>query len=200
MNLKVKSFEDYKETYKKSVERPEEFWSGVAESFKWRKKWDKVLTWDFKGPNIKWFEGAKLNITENCLDRHIAELGDKPAIIWEPNDPNEAYRILSYKQLLFNVEQFANVLKNNGVEKGDRICIYLPMVPELAIAVLACARLGAIHSVVFGGFSAQSIADRINDADCKLVITADGGYRGTKVIELKNIVDDALVQCKGVER
>jgi len=200
MNLKVKSFEDYKETYKKSIERPEEFWSGVAESFKWRKKWDKVLTWDFKGPNIKWFEGAKLNITENCLDRHIAELGDKPAIIWEPNDPNEAYRILSYKQLLFNVEQFANVLKNNGVEKGDRICIYLPMVPELAIAVLACARIGAIHSVVFGGFSAQSIADRIKDAQCKLVITADGSFRGTKVIELKDIVDDALGQCPSVEK
>lgn len=200
MNLKVKSFEDYKETYKKSVERPEEFWSGVAESFKWRKKWDKVLTWDFKGPNIKWFEGAKLNITENCLDRHIAELGDKPAIIWEPNDPNEAYRILSYKQLLFNVEQFANVLKNNGVGKGDRICIYLPMVPELAIAVLACARIGAIHSVVFGGFSAQSIADRIKDAQCKLVITADGSFRGTKVIELKDIVDDALGQCPSVEK
>jgi len=200
MNLKVKSFEDYKETYKKSVERPEEFWSGVAESFKWRKKWDKVLTWDFKGPNIKWFEGAKLNITENCLDRHIAELGDKPAIIWEPNDPNEAYRILSYKQLLFNVEQFAHVLKNNGVGKGDRICIYLPMVPELAIAVLACARIGAIHSVVFGGFSAQSIADRIKDAQCKLVITADGSFRGTKVIELKDIVDDALGQCPSVEK
>ncbi|QNL49978.1 acetate--CoA ligase [Olivibacter sp. SDN3] len=200
MNLKVRSFEDYKETYKKSVERPEEFWAGVAEEFKWRKKWDKVLNWDFKGPDVKWFEGGKLNITENCLDRHITELGDKPAIIWEPNDPNESYRILSYKQLLFNVEQFSNVLKNNGVEKGDRVCIYLPMVPELAIAVLACARIGAIHSVVFGGFSAQSIADRINDAQCKLVITADGSFRGTKVIELKDIVDDALGQCKSVEK
>ncbi|GAA4797033.1 acetate--CoA ligase [Olivibacter ginsenosidimutans] len=200
MNLKVKSFEDYKETYKKSVERPEEFWSGIAEEFKWRKKWDKVLSWDFKGPDVKWFEGGKLNITENCLDRHIAELGDKPAIIWEPNDPNEAYRMLSYKQLLFNVEQFSNVLKNNGVVKGDRICIYLPMVPELAIAVLACARIGAIHSVVFGGFSAQSIADRIKDAQCKLVITADGSFRGTKIIELKDIVDDALGQCPSVEK
>jgi len=200
MNLKVRSFEDYQETYKKSVERPEEFWAGVAEEFKWRKKWDKVLEWNFEGPSIKWFQGAKLNITENCLDRHLSELGDKPAIIWEPNDPTENFRVLSYKQLLFNVEQFANVLKNNGIEKGDRVCIYLPMVPELAIAVLACARIGAIHSVVFGGFSAQSIADRINDAQCKLVITADGGFRGTKVIELKDIVDDALGQCKSVER
>lgn len=200
MNLKVRSFEDYKETYKKSVERPEEFWAGIAEEFKWRKKWKKVLSWDFKGPNIKWFEGGKLNITENCLDRHIQELGDKPAIIWEPNDPNESYRILSYKQLLFNVEQFANVLRNNGIKKGDRVCIYLPMVPELAVAVLACARIGAIHSVVFGGFSAQSIADRINDAQCNLVITADGSFRGTKVIELKDIVDDALGQCKSVEK
>src|SRR5690606_15094960 len=196
----IKSFEEYQDVYKRSVEDPEGFWADVANQFFWRRKWNNVLRWNFKEPDIKWFEGGKVNITENCLDRHIYQLGDKPAIIWEPNDPNEAYRIISYKQLLEKVEQFANVLKNNGVRKGDRICIYLPMVPELAIAVLACARLGAIHSVVFGGFSAQSIADRINDADCKLVITADGGYRGTKVIELKNIVDDALVQCKGVER
>src|SRR5690606_27916457 len=141
-----------------------------------------------------------LNITENCLDRHIYNLGDKPAIIWEPNDPSEAHRILTYKQLLGKVEQFANVLKNNNVRKGDRVCIYLPMVPELVIAVLACARIGAIHSVVFGGFSAQSIADRINDASCKVVVTSDGGYRANKVLELKNIVDDALMQCKSVER
>lgn len=200
MDFQIKSFEEYQDVYKRSVEDPEGFWADVANQFFWRRKWNNVLRWNFKEPDIKWFEGGKVNITENCLDRHIYQLGDKPAIIWEPNDPNEAYRIISYKQLLEKVEQFANVLKNNGVRKGDRICIYLPMVPELAIAVLACARLGAIHSVVFGGFSAQSIADRINDADCKLVITADGGYRGTKVIELKNIVDDALVQCKGVER
>lgn len=198
--LQVKSFEDYNETYKKSVERPEEFWSGIAESFKWRKKWDKVLSWDFKDLDVKWFEGAKLNITENCLDRHIVERGDKPAIIWEPNEPGEAHRVLSYKQLLFKVEQFGNALKNNGVKKGDRVCIYLPMVPELVIAVLACARIGAVHSVVFGGFSAQSIADRINDAKAKLVITADGGFRGKKVIELKDIVDDALGQCQSVEK
>lgn len=200
MDLQIKSFEDYQKTYQYSVEKPEEFWGGIAENFYWRRKWNKVLDWNFKDPEIKWFEGAKLNITENCLDRHIYKLGDKPAIIWEPNDPNEAHRILTYKQLLEKVEQFANVLKNNGVKKGDRVCIYLPMVPELAIAILACARLGAIHSVVFGGFSAQSIADRINDAECRLVITSDGSFRGTKTIELKSIVDDALVQCKSVER
>ncbi|SEL62646.1 acetate--CoA ligase [Parapedobacter koreensis] len=200
MDLQIKSFEEYNEVYQYSVEKPEEFWAGIAENFYWRRKWFNVLDWNFKEPKIKWFEGARLNITENCLDRHIYKLGDKPAIIWEPNDPSEAYRILTYKQLLDKVEQFAHVLKNNGVQKGDRVCIYLPMVPELVIAVLACARIGAIHSVVFGGFSAQSIADRINDADCRLVITADGGYRGTKIIELKSIVDDALVQCKSVER
>ncbi len=200
MDLQIKSFADYQKTYQYSVEKPEEFWAGVADHFYWRRKWNKVLDWNFKDPKIKWFEGGRLNITENCLDRHIYKLGDKPAIIWEPNDPNEAHRVLTYKQLLEKVEQFANVLKNNGIRKGDRVCIYLPMVPELAIAVLACARIGAIHSVVFGGFSAQSIADRINDADCRLVITSDGSFRGTKTIELKSIVDDALVQCKSVER
>lgn len=200
MNLQVKSFEDYQKTYQLSVEKPEEFWAGIAENFFWRKKWNNVLSWDFKKPDIKWFEGAKLNITENCLDRHIYLDGDKPAIIWEPNDPNDEARVLSYKQLLSKVEQVANVLKNNGIKKGDRVCLYLPMVPELVISVLACARIGAIHSVIFGGFSAQSIADRVNDLEAKLIITADGGFRGNKVIELKTIVDDALVQCKSVER
>ncbi len=200
MELQVKDFKDYEEIYKLSVEQPEEFWAGIADNFFWKKKWTNVLNWNFKEPNIKWFENGKLNITENCLDRHIYNNGDKPAIIWEPNDPSESARILSYKQLLEKVEQFANVLKNNGIRKGDRVCIYLPMVPELPIAVLACARLGAIHSVVFGGFSAQSIADRINDAQCSLVITADGNYRGTKVVELKTIVDDALVQCTTIRK
>ncbi len=200
MDLQIKSFEEYQRVYQHSVEQPEEFWASIAENFYWRRKWNKVLDWNFKEPKIRWFEGARLNITENCLDRHIYRLGDKPAIIWEPNDPNEAYRVLTYKQLLDKVEQFSNVLRNNGVRKGDRVCIYLPMVPELVIAVLSCARIGAIHSVVFGGFSAQSIADRINDADCRLVITSDGGFRGTKNIELKSIVDDALVQCRSVER
>ncbi|WP_156306260.1 acetate--CoA ligase [Sphingobacterium endophyticum] len=200
MNFQLKSFDEYQEAYKKSVEEPEAFWSEVADNFFWKRKWNNVLKWNFKDPDIKWFEGAKLNITENCLDRHIYKLGDQPAIIWEPNDPNEAHRILTYKQLLQKVEQFANVLKNNNVRKGDRVCIYLPMVPELVIAVLACARIGAIHNVVFGGFSARSIADRINDAECKLVITADGGFRGQKVLELKSIVDDALMQCDTVEK
>jgi len=198
--MKISSFEEYQQVYKQSVEQPEEFWAGIAEDFLWRKKWDKVLEWNFKDPLIKWFQGAKLNITENCLDRHLDTLGDKPAIIWEPNDPSENHRILTYRQLYEKVCQFANVLKNNGAKKGDRICIYMPMVPELEIAVLACARIGAIHSVVFGGFSAQSIADRIQDATCNIVITADGGYRGTKEIPLKSIIDDALVQCPSIER
>jgi acetyl-CoA synthetase len=198
--MKIASFEEYKQVYKHSVEHPEQFWEGIAENFLWRKKWDKALEWNFKDPLIKWFQGAKLNITENCLDRHLDTFGDKPAIIWEPNDPSEHHRILTYRQLYDKVCQFANVLKNNGAKKGDRICIYMPMVPELEIAVLACARIGAIHSVVFGGFSAQSIADRIKDAECNIVITADGGYRGTKEIPLKNIIDDALVQCHSVKR
>lgn len=200
MSFQIKTFEEYKDVYKKSIEQPEQFWGEIADNFFWKRKWTNVLNWNFSEPDIKWFEGGKLNITENCLDRHIYKNGDTPAIIWEPNDPNEAHRILTYKQLLSKVEQFATVLKNNHVKKGDRVCIYLPMVPELVIAVLACARIGAIHSVVFGGFSAQSIADRINDAECKLVITADGGFRGNKVLELKTIVDDALMQCHSVEK
>jgi len=198
--MKITSFEDYQETYKRSIENPEEFWADIAGHFQWRKPWVKTLEWNFDEPNVKWFKGAKLNITENCLDRHLEKLGDKPAIIWEPNDPTEDHRVLTYRQLHDKVCQFANVLKNNGAKKGDRICIYMPMVPELAIAVLACARIGAIHSVVFGGFSAQSIADRINDAQCSLVITADGGFRGTKEVPLKNVIDDALVQCHSVRK
>jgi acetyl-CoA synthetase len=198
--MKITSFEQYQQLYTKSVEQPEQFWDDIANTFQWRKKWDKTLSWNFKEPNIKWFEGAKLNITENCLDRHLDTLGDKPAIIWEPNDPTEAHRVLSYRQLHDKVCQFANVLKNNGVQKGDRICIYMPMVPELTIAVLACARIGAVHSVIFGGFSAQSIADRIQDAQCNVVITADGGFRGAKDLPLKSVIDDALVQCPSVKR
>ncbi len=199
-SYQIRSLEQYQAVYQQSVQDPEGFWEGIAKTFQWHKKWDKVLDWDFTGPDIKWFQGAKLNITENCLDRHLAERANQPAIIWEPNDPEDHYRVLTYKELHFKVCQFANVLKNNGVKKGDRICIYMPMVPELAIAVLACARLGAIHSVVFGGFSAQSIADRIQDAQCSLVITADGGYRGNKEIPLKNVIDDALVRCPSVTR
>ncbi len=200
MDLKISSFDDYKRVYQYSVDQPEQFWDGIAENFQWRKKWDKTLEWNFKEPNIKWYQGAKLNITENCLDRHLETLGDTPAIIWEPNDPTEDHRILTYRQLHDKVCQFANALKNNGVKKGDRICIYMPMVPELAIAILACARIGAIHSVVFGGFSAQSIADRIQDATCSLVITCDGGFRGAKDIPLKNVIDDALVTCPSVKK
>ncbi|HEY0669269.1 MAG TPA: acetate--CoA ligase [Sphingobacteriaceae bacterium] len=200
MDLQINSFEDYKRVYDYSVAEPEKFWAEIADNFSWKKKWDSVLEWNFKDPDVKWFKGAKLNITENCLDRHLEKLGDTPAIIWEPNDPEEDHRVLTYRQLYDKVCQFSNVLKNNGAKKGDRICIYMPMVPELAIAVMACARIGAIHSVVFGGFSAQSIADRINDAQCNIVITADGGFRGTKEIPLKSVIDDALVQCNSVQK
>lgn len=196
----LKTLEAYKAAYQKSEEDPEGFWAEVASSFLWKKKWDKVLDWNFTEPSIQWFAGAKLNITENCLDRHLQEHGDKPALIWEPNDPEEHHRILTYKDLHFKVEQFANVLKNNGAKKGDRICIYMGMVPELAIAVLACARIGAIHSVVFGGFSAQSIADRLIDAQASFIVTSDGAFRGNKDIPLKSVIDDALVQCKFVKR
>jgi acetyl-CoA synthetase len=196
----IKTVEQYTAAYKKSVDNPEAFWEGIAENFQWQKKWDKVLTWNFKEPSIKWFEGAKLNITENCLDRWAETQPDTPAIIWEPNDPKEAHRIITYKELHFKVAQFANALKNNGIKRGDVVCIYMPMVPELSIAVLACARIGAIHSVVFGGFSAQSITDRIQDAQCKFVITADGGYRGNKEILLKAVIDEALVNTPSVKK
>lgn len=196
----IKTLEDYQQAYQQSVIDPEGFWANVADHFMWRRKWDKVLDWNFKDPEIKWFSGAKMNITENCLDRHLGTLGNSPAIIWEPNDPEERHRIITYRDLYNKVCQFANVLKNNGVKKGDRVCIYMGMIPELAIAVLACARIGAIHSVVFGGFSAQSIADRIQDAEASLVITCDGAYRGNKDIPLKSVIDDALMACPTVKK
>lgn len=196
----VKTADQYKAAYEKSINDPEGFWDEVASGFYWRKKWDKVLEWDFKKPTIKWFAGGKLNITENCLDRHLDALGNTPAIIWESNDPEEHHRVLTYRDLHTKVMQFANVLKNNGVKKGDRVCIYMGMVPELAVAVLACARIGAIHSVVFGGFSAQSIADRLQDAKAEFVVTCDGAFRGNKEIPLKGVIDDALVQCPFVKR
>ncbi len=198
--FQLKSYEAYKAAWQKSVDDPEQFWSEIAGDFYWRRKWDKVLEWNFKELDVKWFIGGKMNITENCLDRHLEKDGDQPAIIWEPNDPEEHHRVLTYKALHQRVVQFANVLKNNNVKKGDRVCIYMGMVPELAIAVLACARIGAIHSVIFGGFSAQSIADRLQDAQAKCVITCDGAYRGNKEIPLKSVIDDALVQCRFVER
>lgn len=198
--MQITSLDEYKKTYQLSIDQPEEFWAGIAEKFLWKRKWDKVLSWNFSEPNIKWFEGAKLNITENCLDRHLEKDGDKPAIIWEPNDPHRDSITLSYKILHEQVCRFANVLKKNNVKKGDRVCIYMPMVPELAVALLACARIGAVHSVIFGGFSAKSIADRINDAACKIVITSDGAFRGNKQIPLKEVIDDALIGCPTVER
>lgn len=198
MNYQIKTFEEYEEAYRKSVDDPEGFWAEVAENFHWRKKWDKVLEWNFEEPDIKWFQGGKLNITENCLDRHLETQGNTLALIWEPNDPKEPAVKITYRELHEKVCRFANVLKKHGAKKGDRICIYLPMVPELAVAVLACARIGAIHSVVFGGFSARSIAERIQDAQCSLVITADGSFRGSKTIPLKETIDDALEQCPSV--
>ena len=200
MEFKIDTFEQYQSIYAHSIAEPEAFWASVAENFLWKRKWDKVLEWNFHEPQIKWFEGAQLNITENCLDRHLQAKANQPAIIWEPNNPKEAHRVITYQELYEQVCAFAHVLQRNGVKKGDRICIYMPMVPELAIAVLACARIGAIHSVVFGGFSAQSIADRIIDAACAFVITADGGFRGNKEIPLKAVIDDALTQCDTVQK
>lgn len=196
----IKTKEQYHAAWNKSMEDPEGYWVEVASSFLWRKRWDTVLEWNFKDPDIKWFKGGKLNITENCLDRHLGTLGNKPALIWEPNDPEEHHRVISYRDLHHKVMQFANVLKNNGVKKGDRVCIYMGMVPELAIAVLACARIGAVHSVIFGGFSAQSIADRLQDAQAEYIVTCDGAYRGNKEIPLKSVIDDALVQCRFVKK
>lgn len=199
-NYHIKHLEEYYQVYRKSVRNPELFWEEVAEEhFLWRKKWDNVLSWDFSKPEVKWFEGAKLNITENCIDRHLATKSEKTAILFEPNNPNEKAQHISYQELYERVNKFANVLKSQGIEKGDRVCVYLPMIPELAISLLACARIGAIHSVVFAGFSATALATRINDSSCKLVITSDGSFRGEKSIDLKGIVDDALENCPCVE-
>jgi acetyl-CoA synthetase len=198
--FQITSFEQYQTDYKKSIKNPESFWSGVAEHFKWKQKWKSVLEWNFKEPKVEWFRGAKLNITENCIDRHLETKGDEPAIIWEPNNPEERTRIVTYKRLHKRVCQVAQMLKNNGVKKGDRVCIYMGMVPELAYAILGCARIGAIHSVIFGGFSAQSIADRLEDAQAGFIITCDGAYRGAKDIPLKSVIDDALIGNKTVKR
>ncbi len=199
-NYHIKNFEEYFQVYRKSVRNPSAFWEEVAEEhFTWQKRWDKVLSWDFTKPEVKWFEGAKLNITENCLDRHLWSRGNKTAILFEPNDPNEPAEKITYRDLHARVCQFANVLKSRGIKKGDRVCIYLPMIPELAISVLACARIGAVHSVVFAGFSSTALSTRIQDCDAKMVLTSDGSYRGAKTIDLKGIVDDALKDCPGVE-
>ncbi len=199
-NYHIKHLEEYFQVYRKSVRNPEAFWEEIAEEhFVWRKKWDQVLKWDFKKPELRWFEGAKLNITENCIDRHIPTRGEKTAIIFEPNNPADEPQHITYRELHEKVCRMANVLKEHGTKKGDRVCIYLPMIPELAISLLACARIGAIHSVVFAGFSSNALSTRINDSDCKIVLTSDGSYRGSKTIDLKGIVDKALEECPGVK-
>ncbi len=196
----LQTMEQYQKAYAQSVQDPESFWANIAEHFTWQKKWDKVLDWNFEEPKVEWFRGAQLNITENCLDRHLQTRGNEPAIVWESNNPEEHHRVLTYNELHFKVQQFANVLLNNGVQKGDRVCIYMGMIPELAIATLACARIGAIHSVIFGGFSAQAIADRLDDAGAQFIVTCDGAFRGAKDIPLKSVVDDALVGNKTIQK
>ncbi len=200
MIQKINSFEEYQSEYSKSVSNPEEFWAKQAETFQWKKKWNKTLEWNFDEPKVEWFKGGKLNITENCLDRHLEARGEKTAILWEPNEPNKPAIHITYNELHDRVCKFANVLKKNGGKKGDRICLYMPMVPELAIAVLACARIGAIHSVVFAGFSAKALAERINDSQCNILVTADGGFRGAKTIDLKTIADEALENCLSIKK
>lgn len=197
---RIQSLEEYKAQYEKSVQDPEAFWAEQAKDYVWRKKWDQVLSWDFHKPEVKWFINGKLNITENCIDRHLAARANQVAIIWEPNNPAEEAKKITYQQLHEEVCKTANMLKAHGVGKGDRVCIYLPMIPQLAYTVLACARIGAVHSVVFAGFSAKSLTDRINDAGCKIVVTADGGRRGEKTIQLKHIIDEALTKTPSVEK
>jgi acetyl-CoA synthetase len=200
MTLQIKTIEEYQKAYEKSVADPEGFWAEQASTFSWKKKWDKVLEWDFQKPDVKWFIGGKLNITENCLDRHLETRGDQAAIIFEPNDPDEKEKVYTYKQLHAEVCKTANALRAMGVEKGDRICFYMPMVPELAIGVLACARIGAVHSVVFAGFSAQALADRVKDAEAKMVICSDFNHRGPKYIPVKKVVDEAIaMDCDSIE-
>ncbi len=197
---RVNSFEHYKELYTQSTENPDKFWGDVAENFRWRKKWDSVCEWNFDEPKIEWFKGAKLNITENCLDRHLDKRGNKIALVWEPNDPKEKFIRWTYRELHDKVCRFANVLKENGCKKGDVVAIYMPMIPELTLATLACARIGAVHSVVFAGFSAHALADRINDAQATIVLTSDGLYRGLKEIPVKRVVDEALEDCTSIKK
>ena len=200
MNNKIQSLSGYIHEYQKSVHQPEKFWSRIAESFHWQKPWDKVLSWNFENPEIRWFENAKLNITENIFERHLFTHGDKTAIIWEPNDVNEKALHITYKELFDRTCQFSNALESQGVQKGDRVIIYMPMIPEAAIAMLACARIGAVHSVVFAGFSSSALADRINDCKAKMVITSDGNYRGAKNIAVKSVVDEALEKTISIEK
>ncbi len=199
MAYKINNLQEYQAEYAASVKDPEAFWAKQADRFQWKKKWDRVLDWNFSEPDVKWFSGGQLNISENCLDRHLKDKGDKVAFYWEPNEPLEAGRAITYKQLHAEVCRFSNVLKSLGAKKGERICIYMPMIPEVVVAVLACARIGAIHSVVFAGFSASSLSDRVNDAKADLVITSDGSFRGNKTIAIKDIVDEALENSPGVK-
>jgi acetyl-CoA synthetase len=200
MSNKIQSLSGYIHEYQKSVNEPEKFWARIAESFHWQKPWDNVLSWDKEGPHVKWFENAKLNITENIFERHLFTHGDKAAIIWEPNDPSEANRVISYLELFELTCQFSNAMQSQGVQKGDRVIIYMPMIPEAAVAMLACARIGAVHSVVFAGFSSSALADRIIDCEAKMVLTSDGNFRGAKNIPVKAVVDEALEKTSTVEK
>ncbi|MEK9613539.1 MAG: AMP-binding protein, partial [Flavobacteriaceae bacterium] len=197
---KIQSLSGYIHEYQRSIHQPEKFWSRIVESFHWQKPWDKVLDWDFEGPDVKWFQNGKLNITENIFERHLFTHGNKTAIIWEPNDPEEAERRISYRELYEMTCQFSNAMEAQGITKGDRVIIYMPMVPEAAVAMLACARLGAVHSVVFAGFSSSALADRINDCEAKMVLTSDGNFRGAKNIPVKAVVDEALEKTNFVEK
>lgn len=200
MSDRIHTLSGYFHEYQKSISEPEKFWARIADSFHWRKRWDKVLDWDFEGPNIKWFVNAQMNITENIFEKQLYTIGDRTAIIWEPNDPKEKSRHITYKQLYEEVNRFSNALRAEGIQKGDRVIIYMPMVPEAAVAMLACARIGAIHSVVFAGFSSTSLVDRIEDCKAKMVITSDGNFRGAKNIPVKDIVDEALEKTNLVEK
>ncbi len=196
----IRTFEEYQQLYRKSVDEPEKFWAEIAAGFEWRKKWDRVLSWDFHKPEVRWFDGGTLNVTENCIDRHLPQRAGQTAIIWEPNHPSGEAEFITYQQLHDEVCRTANMLKAHGVKRGDRVCVYLPMIPQLAYTMLACARIGAVHSVVFAGFSSRSLFDRITDAGCQVVVTADGGLRGDKTIDLKGIMDHALEKCPDVKR
>ena len=197
--IQLRAYSDYEKAYAASINEPIKFWEEVAAAFSWQEPWHKTLEWEFATPKVKWFQGGRLNITENCLDRHLKTQGDDIALLWEPNDPKEQEVRLTYKELHSEVCRFANVLKARGVKKGDRVAVYMPMIPELTIGVLACARIGAVHSVVFAGFSSNALADRINDSRCVCVLTSDGMYRGEKALPVKATVDEALKNCDSIE-
>jgi acetyl-CoA synthetase len=198
MSYRIRNLQDYQQA-QQMAQNPSDFWGSIAENYVWQKKWNNVCSGDFVDINFKWFEGAELNITSNCIDRHLIDKADKVALIFEPNEPSEQSRSYTYRELHSEVCRFANVLKKHGVTKGDRVCLYMAMVPELLFATLACARIGAVHCVVFGGFSAVSLKGRIQDCGAKVVVTNDGGYRGKKLIELKAIVDEAVTECPTIK-